>query len=237
MPLPRVLEPEVMDTEEEASDYDAMDHGGVNATFADDLVGTLAERRDPGRGPLSVLDVGTGTALIPIALASRLPQATLVAVDLADHMLRVARANVERAGLGGRITLERHDAKSLQSMSASFHVVMSNSIIHHIADPAPALASMWQHTASHGLLFVRDLARPRDEAHLAGLVDTYARIPTGVDAATALRHERQRHLFRASLHAALSPDEVLDAAVRAGIVGARVTMTSDRHWTLIADKA
>ena len=38
MPLPRVLEPEVMDTEEEASDYDAMDHGGVNARFCEDLL-------------------------------------------------------------------------------------------------------------------------------------------------------------------------------------------------------
>ena len=31
--LPRVLEPEVMDTAEEARDYDAMDHSQVNRVF------------------------------------------------------------------------------------------------------------------------------------------------------------------------------------------------------------
>lgn len=35
--LPRVLEPEVMDTVEEAVDYDAMDHGEVNRVFVEDL--------------------------------------------------------------------------------------------------------------------------------------------------------------------------------------------------------
>ena len=33
--LPRVLEPEVMDSPEEALDYDEMDHGEVNRQFVD----------------------------------------------------------------------------------------------------------------------------------------------------------------------------------------------------------
>ena len=36
--LPRVLEPEVMYTEEEARDYDRMDHAEVNARFVADLL-------------------------------------------------------------------------------------------------------------------------------------------------------------------------------------------------------
>ena len=35
--LPRTLEPEVMDSAEEAGDYDAMDHGAVNRAFVADL--------------------------------------------------------------------------------------------------------------------------------------------------------------------------------------------------------
>ena len=35
--LARTLEPEVMDTAQEASDYDAMDHSEVNARFVADL--------------------------------------------------------------------------------------------------------------------------------------------------------------------------------------------------------
>jgi hypothetical protein len=44
--------------------------------------------------------------------------------------------------------------------------------------------------------------------------------------------EHQRELFRASLKAALTVDEVLAMANDAGIIGASVRMTSDRHWTL-----
>ena len=36
--LDRVLEPEVMDTEDEARDYDAMDHSQVNRVFVADFL-------------------------------------------------------------------------------------------------------------------------------------------------------------------------------------------------------
>src|SRR5207248_821221 len=36
--LPRVLEPEVMDSPEEARDYDAMEHAAVNRVFVDDFL-------------------------------------------------------------------------------------------------------------------------------------------------------------------------------------------------------
>jgi hypothetical protein len=39
-------------------------------------------------------------------------------------------------------------------------------------------------------------------------------------------------LFRASLHAALTLDEVRVAAREVGLDDVRVAMTSDRHWTL-----
>ncbi len=35
--LQRILEPEVMDTDEDAREYDAMDHAAVNAVFVVDL--------------------------------------------------------------------------------------------------------------------------------------------------------------------------------------------------------
>src|SRR5262245_31024008 len=97
--ISRVLEPEVMDTAEEAMDY-----GEVNARFCDDLIGT---------GPIgpSVLDVGAGTALIPIRLCQRVPDIRVVATDLATHMLAIAVENVTRAGLQNRVMLERADAK------------------------------------------------------------------------------------------------------------------------------
>src|SRR5439155_14255243 len=96
--LPRILEPEVMDTPEEARDYDSMDHSAVNHAFASDFL-ALWDGRNP------VLDAGTGTALIPVELCRQHPAIEIVAVDAAQNMLALARENVARAGLDGRIRL------------------------------------------------------------------------------------------------------------------------------------
>jgi ubiquinone/menaquinone biosynthesis C-methylase UbiE len=226
MGLVRVLEPEVMDTEEEASDYDAMDHADVNASFCDDL---LAEGPALGR----MLDVGTGTALIPIALCGREPAARIFAVDMAAHMLAVARRNVTRAGFDDRIRLERRDAKATGLDDASFDTVVSNSLVHHVPNPIPLFRELWRLVAPRGLLFVRDLLRPDNEGALRTLVERYAPIASDSnDPAAIARRTRQRALFEASLRAALTLGEVAAAAAAAGLEEIEARVTSDRHWTL-----
>ena len=166
--LPRILEPEVMDTDQEAVEYNTMDHSAVNRVFVDDLLRLVS-------GGTRVLDVGTGTALIPLELCRRGKQWHVVAVDLAKAMLEVAAQNVAAAGLEAAIELQLVDAKRLPFEDCEFPVVMSNSIIHHIPDPADCLAEMARVVAPKGgLLFVRDLLRPADQGELQHLVQTYA---------------------------------------------------------------
>jgi ubiquinone/menaquinone biosynthesis C-methylase UbiE len=222
--LTRVLEPEVMDTAEEAADYDAMDHGSVNAKFCEELLAA------GGVGP-AVLDVGTGTALIPVELCRREPAVRVVAIDLARHMLGRARQNVVRAGFQDRIMLEIVDAKRLPYPDGAFATVVSNSIVHHIPEPAGALREMFRVTAPGGRLFVRDLARPDSDAEVDRLVELYGG-SAPEDPALRASFERQRELLRASLHAALTADEVAQMAADLGIPRDAVAMTSDRHWTL-----
>jgi ubiquinone/menaquinone biosynthesis C-methylase UbiE len=212
--LPRVLEPEVMDSIEEAHDYDAMDHAQVNALFVADFLAVW-----DGRGP--VLDVGTGTAQIPLEVCRRADAANLVGVDLAEHMLIVGRHNVRRAGLEDRIRLERCDAKALPYKDGSFGAVISNSIVHHIPQPAGVLAEMVRVTAWCGVLFVRDLLRPADDATVQRLVAAYA--------GTANDHQRQ--MFEDSLRAALTLAEIRDMVSGLGYDGGQVRQTTDRHWT------
>lgn len=50
-----------------------------------------------------MLDLGTGTGCIPIAVLANQPDATAVAVDLSGEALEAARGNVIRHGVGGRI--------------------------------------------------------------------------------------------------------------------------------------
>jgi 2-polyprenyl-3-methyl-5-hydroxy-6-metoxy-1,4-benzoquinol methylase len=225
MVLPRTLEPEVMDTAQEATDYDAMDHSQVNARFCDDV---LAERTTLGR----VLDVGTGTALIPIALCQRSAEARVEGIDLAAHMLALAERNVARAGLAERIRVSRRDAKATGWAAGTFDTVVSNSIVHHIPEPRDILAEIWKLTRPGGLLFVRDLERPATDARVAELVATYAAVPAGLPADERAMHERQRDLFEASLRAGLTCDEVRTMVAGLGVAASSVRTTSDRHWTL-----
>src|SRR6266404_748868 len=111
--LQRILEPEAMDSAEEARDYDAMDHSAVNRAFVADFI--LAW---DGRSP--VLDVGTGTAQIPVELCRQYPDAEVVAVDLSSEMLVVARENVHQARFESRIHVERQNGRQLTYADCSF---------------------------------------------------------------------------------------------------------------------
>ncbi|GIW89094.1 MAG: hypothetical protein KatS3mg108_3418 [Isosphaeraceae bacterium] len=215
--LPRVLEPEVMDGPEEARDYDAMDHTEVNARFVADFLAV----HGPCRGGL-ILDLGTGTARIPIELCRRDPAARVVGVDLAEAMLELARGHVEAAGLAERITLRRADAKHAEAPDRRcYEAVLSNSIVHHIAEPGSVLAAMLAAVAPGGTVFVRDLARPGSRSELDRLVERYA----------GQEPEPARLLFAASLQAALTVDEMCSQLRSLGIRDPDVRMTSDRHWT------
>jgi release factor glutamine methyltransferase len=56
-----------------------------------------------------VLDVGTGSGAIALAIADEHPGARVTAIDVSEDALALATENVERTGLGERVALVRHD--------------------------------------------------------------------------------------------------------------------------------
>jgi ubiquinone/menaquinone biosynthesis C-methylase UbiE len=215
--LPRVLETEAMETLDEALDYDSMDHTAVNRVFVADV---LAAGLQAGE----TLDLGTGTAQIPIELCRQERSARVLAVDAAQHMLQVARQNVEKAGLAERIRLQRVDAKRLPYRDGQFANVISNSIVHHLLDPSQVLHEAWRVAAPGGLVFFRDLFRPEDDPTVRHLVETYT--------AGANRHQQQ--MFEDSLRAALTVEETRRLLADLGQSPDSVRATTDRHWTWVA---
>jgi ubiquinone/menaquinone biosynthesis C-methylase UbiE len=217
--LPRVLEPEAMDSEWEANDYDAMDHSQVNGVFVSDFLNLWG-----GFG--AILDVGAGTVQIPLELCRQHSTATVLAIDVAANMLKVAQRNVLSAGLDDRIRLQLCDAKRLPYADGSFLAVMSNSIVHHIPEPRAVIVEMVRVVRSAGLLFVRDLLRPEDDAAVRRLVAQYA----------GGANPHQQRMFDDSLRAALTLDEVRALITPLGFAADTVRATGHRHWTWAAYK-
>ncbi|GEB52447.1 class I SAM-dependent methyltransferase [Streptomyces cacaoi] len=67
-----------------------------------------------------ILDVGTGTAALALALAEAFPRAEVVGVDVMERVLELARNELADAGTeaAGRVTLRRTDAADLTEQAA-----------------------------------------------------------------------------------------------------------------------
>jgi release factor glutamine methyltransferase len=66
-------------------------------------------RRFQTEAPLRIIDVGTGSGCIALALASELPRATIFATDISLPALAVARRNAERLRLAERVQFLQGD--------------------------------------------------------------------------------------------------------------------------------
>jgi ubiquinone/menaquinone biosynthesis C-methylase UbiE len=146
----------------------------------------------------------------------------MLAVDMADQMLRVAALNLANAGLAQACALARMDAKALDVAAASFDLVMSNSIAHHIPEPLGLFREIARVAGTEGAVLVRDLIRPESQEAAWAIVNREAPDDSA----------RQKQLFFDSLCAALTLDEVREMVSAAALEGAEVVQSSDRHWSV-----
>jgi len=72
-----------------------------------------------------VLDVGTGTGAIALAIADEVPRALVTAIDASPEALKLAEENRELTGVNGRVHLVEHDLTEGLGRS-QFDLVVSN---------------------------------------------------------------------------------------------------------------
>ncbi len=101
----------------------------------EELVGFVQEM--VGKEPARLADIGTGSGVIALSLASYFPQARVVGVDISDGALALARENAERLGLNGRIQFMQSNL--LKSLNESFEAIVAN--LPYIARPERATLS------------------------------------------------------------------------------------------------
>jgi release factor glutamine methyltransferase len=88
------------------------------------LVEAVLERFEREANPY-IVDVGTGSGAIAVAIAHGLPRSRVTAVDLYPSALEIARRNAERHGVIDRVTLLQSDLLATAG-STEFDVVVSN---------------------------------------------------------------------------------------------------------------
>lgn len=71
-----------------------------------------------------IVDVGTGSGCLAIAIAREVPEAEIIAIDISGAALEVARRNASRNGLSDRISFVEGDL--LDPLTVRSHVIVSN---------------------------------------------------------------------------------------------------------------
>lgn len=212
--MQRRLEPEVMDDPEQARAYAEADFEASNQAFADRCLDLL---RGLERGV--VLDLGCGPADIPLRLSRALPAGVrIVGVDASASMLAFGRAALGRAD-APRVDLVRAYLPDLPFAAGACAAVISNSLLHHLPDPAPLWRAVRTLARPGAPVVVGDLFRPPSE-------DDAARI---VREAAVSDHPLLERDFYCSLLAAFTLDEVREQLRRAGLTTLDASIVSERH--------
>jgi ubiquinone/menaquinone biosynthesis C-methylase UbiE len=103
----------------------------------------LAMAKIPAAG--KVLDVGTGTGVVALEIASYLGEsASVTGIDLSDGMLATAREKALQKGLAGRISYLKMDAEQLALNDNSFDAAVSLYALRHFPNPGKSVAEIYR---------------------------------------------------------------------------------------------
>jgi ubiquinone/menaquinone biosynthesis C-methylase UbiE len=218
--MDRVLEPELMDEEEQARAYAEGDFAEAHDRHVGIFLRSWPAEQGPIRGP--ILDLGCGPGDVTLRIARACPEAVIHGVDGSAAMLRHGRERVAAEGLADRVTLvEGFLPRDAPPLSA-YPVVVSSSLLHHLHDPSVLWESVRRFGAPGAFVFVVDLRRPDTPADVDRMLDTYA-----AGAPEILRRD-----YAASLFAAFTLDEVQAQLRGAGLNQLAVEPVSDQHMVV-----
>jgi len=213
--MDRILEPEIMDSEAEATAYARADFSDSNEWFVEHL------GRELGKHLTRVLDLGCGPADVPVRIAKAHPSAHITAVDGSAEMLKIAHAAVIGAGLQSRVHLHHGTIPGLALPEHSFTAILCKDMLHHLPDPQVLWSEAKRLARPGAVMVVMDLVRPDSPLAAREIVE---RVSANED--PILKED-----FYNSLCAAFTIEEVR-AQLLAADLGLHVEQVTDRHMRI-----
>ena len=208
--LPRIPEPEVMDDSNEVQAYSSAAADAYLSNIDDTFVEHTLRLIGPTAG--CALDIGCGPGQILTKLSARLPEWKFIGVDRSLTMIHRATS------LPHSVFFLAGDACSLPFRGSSFDLVLCNSVLHHIGDPACLFAEIRRIAKPGAAILLRDLRRP-SRFGFPLHVRWYGRHYDGL----------MYRLYRDSVHAAYTPEELSEMLNAAAITGARLFTHGATH--------
>ncbi|MFW2403553.1 MAG: class I SAM-dependent methyltransferase [Gammaproteobacteria bacterium] len=212
--MERIPEPELMDDEAQVRAYADADFAEPHDHFVALLQDKLADLGPAG----TAIDLGCGAGDISRRFARALPGWRVRGIDGSPTMLRVAAELTLDAGLADRIGFDEVLLPAANCVGAC-DLILSNSLLHHLADPDVFWSAVRDWSQPGGAIFVMDLLRPPDRATAERFVSLYA-----ADEPEVLQVD-----FFNSLLAAFEVDELRAQLDRAGLGDLPIEVVSDRH--------
>lgn len=214
--MQRITEPELMDEVTQAEAYAAADFSEAHSRIVDAFAGYFPEEEVAG----PVLDLGCGPGDISFRFAARFPECSVLGVDGAAAMIRLAADRKARdTACGERVRFIEGLLPGASIPGLTYAAIISNSLLHHLHDPAVLWGTIKRYARAGTRIYVVDLFRPESDAAAQYLVEAYAANEPAI-----LRRD-----FYNSLRAAFEPREVEAQLAAAGLHGLQVDVFSDRH--------
>ena len=222
----RVKEPELMDTNEQTEAYAGADFSSSEDSLINGLDKYLhTKKRELDKKSL-IIDVGCGPGNISEKLSIRWPSVQVLGIDGSEEMLKIAKKRqnfladeINKTFLSYKLASLKSILKNSKCYQFNADILVSNSVLHHVHDPADFWNGLQVLSASSAVHYHRDLKRPETLEQAIYLQETY--LP---DAPEVLKKD-----FLASLCAAYTVNEMREQLNKFGLNSFKVSENGEYH--------
>jgi ubiquinone/menaquinone biosynthesis C-methylase UbiE len=92
----------------------------------------------------NIVDIGTGPGRLPVEIAKQIEDAKVFGVDMSEDMIKIARKNAEKAGVGNRVEFRVRSAYDTGFENNSIDLVVSTGTVHHLSKPLNAFNEIYR---------------------------------------------------------------------------------------------